>query len=173
LTTLGKVLGGGFPVAAFAGRKEIMSMIAPSGKVYQAGTYSGNPISVTAGLATLKVLRNGGAEFYAKMEKKCEAIVKPLKKLIRESNVKAQINHLASMFQLFFTETPVYDYRTVKTADTSMFMRYHAKLLEKGVFVPPSQFETCFLSSEHSHQDIENTIAVATVILGEQKNFKG
>jgi glutamate-1-semialdehyde 2,1-aminomutase len=173
MTTLGKVLGGGFPIAAFAGRDEIMKIIAPSGKVYQAGTYSGNPISVTAGLATLKVLRNGGAEFYAKMEKKCEAIVKPLKKLIRESNVKAQINHLASMFQLFFTETPVYDYRTVKTADTTVFMRYHAKLLKKGVFIPPSQFETCFLSSEHSNQDIENTITIATAILSEQENLKG
>jgi glutamate-1-semialdehyde 2,1-aminomutase len=169
MTTLGKVMGGGFPIAAFAGKEEIMKMVAPSGKVYQAGTYSGNPISVIAGLATLKFLREKGKEFYNKMEEKCEALVKPLTKTIHESNAKVQINHLSSMFQLFFTETPVYDYTTVKTADTSMFMKYHAKLLERGVFVPPSQFETCFLSSEHSQQDIENTIEVAKAILSEGK----
>ena len=168
MTTLGKIMGGGFPMAAFAGKAEIMKMVAPSGKVYQAGTYSGNPISVIAGLVTLKFLCESGKEFYTKMEKKCEAIVKPLKKTIHESNIKAQINHLSSMFQLFFTETPVYDYATVKTADSVTFMKYHAKLLERGVFVPPSQFETCFLSSEHSQQDIENTTAVATTILSEQ-----
>jgi len=169
MTTLGKVMGGGFPIAAFAGKEEIMKMVAPSGKVYQAGTYSGNPISVIAGLATLKFLRERGNEFYKKMEEKCEALVKPLTKTIHESNAKVQINHLSSMFQLFFTETPVYDYTTVKTADTDMFMKYHAKMLERGVFVPPSQFETCFLSSEHSQQDIENTIEVAKAILSEGK----
>ncbi len=169
MTTLGKVMGGGFPIAAFAGKEEIMKMVAPSGKVYQAGTYSGNPISVIAGLATLKFLREKGKEFYNKMEEKCEALVKPLTKTIHESNVKVQINNLSSMFQLFFTETPVYDYATVKTADTGMFMKYHAKMLERGVFVPPSQFETCFLSSEHSQQGIENTIEVAKAILNEGK----
>jgi len=158
MTTLGKVLGGGFPIAAFAGKEEIMKMIAPSGKVYQAGTYSGNPISVIAGLATLKFLRASGKGFYAKMERNCKAIVTPLKKTIRECGLKVQVNHLASMFQLFFTGTPVYDYTTVKTADTATFMRYHAKLLEKGVFVPPSQFETCFLSAAHSAQDLDKTI---------------
>jgi glutamate-1-semialdehyde 2,1-aminomutase len=158
MTTLGKVLGGGFPIAAFAGKEEIMKMIAPSGKVYQAGTYSGNPISVIAGLATLKFLRDSGKGFYAKMERNCKAIVTPLKKTIRECSLKVQVNHLASMFQLFFTGTPVYDYTTVKTADTAKFMRYHAKLLEKGVFVPPSQFETCFLSAAHSAQDLDKTI---------------
>lgn len=171
MSTLGKILGGGFPMAAYVGKEEIMKMVAPSGKVYQAGTYSGNPISVIAGLATLKFLRDGGKDFYAKMENKCEAIVKPLKKIMRESNLKVQINHLASMFQLFFTETPVYDYRTVKTADTVKFMAYHAKLLQKGIFVPPSQFETCFLSSAHSQQDIDRTVEVVTTILSEQGNL--
>jgi glutamate-1-semialdehyde 2,1-aminomutase len=158
LTTLGKVLGGGFPIAAFAGKQEIMETIAPAGKVYQAGTYSGNPLSVIAALATLRFLRASGKDFYAKMEKKCSAIVNPIKKAIRECNLKAQVNNLASMFQIFFTETPVYDYATVKTSDTNKFMKYHAKLLEKGIFIPPSQFETCFLSSEHSQQDIEHTV---------------
>ena len=165
LTTLGKVMGGGFPMAAFAGQEEIMKMIAPSGKVYQAGTYSGNPVSVVAGLTTLQILRQGGNDFYTKMEQKCETLVKQLRKAINDYKVKASINQLSSMFQLFFTETPVYDYRSVKRADTAKFMNYHAKLLEKGIFIPPSQFETCFFSSAHSHEDIQNTIEVTTTAL--------
>jgi len=172
MTTLGKVLGGGFPIAAFVGKEEIMKMIAPAGKVYQAGTYSGNPVSVTAALATLNFLRGSGKGFYAKMERNCEAIVAPLKKIVSECNLKVQINHLASMFQLFFTETPVYDYTKVKTSDTATFMRYHAKLLKKGIFIPPSQFETCFLSSAHSRQNIEKMISIATTILSERANYK-
>jgi glutamate-1-semialdehyde 2,1-aminomutase len=168
MTTLGKVLGGGFPIAAFAGKEEIMQMIAPAGKVYQAGTYSGNPISVAAGLATLRLLREGGKEFYAKMERKCEAIVAPLKKTVNDCTLKVQVNHFASMFQLFFTDTPVYDYATVKTSDTSKFMKYQAKLLEKGIFIPPSQFESCFLSSEHSQQDIEQFVTVAAALLAQE-----
>jgi glutamate-1-semialdehyde 2,1-aminomutase len=168
MTTLGKVLGGGFPIAAFAGKEEIMQMIAPAGKVYQAGTYSGNPVSVAAGLATLRLLREGGKGFYAKMEKKCEAITAPLKKTVSDCNLKVQVNHLVSMFQLFFTDTPVYDYATVKTSDTSKFMKYHAKLLERGIFIPPSQFETCFLSSEHSQQDIEQFVMVAAALLAQE-----
>lgn len=163
LTTLGKVLGGGFPIAAFAGKEEIMKLIAPAGKVYQAGTYSGNPVSVIAALATLKFLRDSGTGFYTKMENNCKKIVTQLEKTIHECNLKVQVNHLASMFQLFFTEASVHDYATVKTSDTRKFMKYHAKLLEKGVFIPPSQFETCFLSSEHSQQDIDRTVAAALI----------
>ena len=165
MTTLGKVLGGGFPLAAFAGKKEIMQMIAPAGKVYQAGTYSGNPISVTAALTTLQVLRQSGKEFYAGMERKCRTVVEPLERWAFESGFKLQISHVASMFQLFFTETPVYDYTTVKTADNTKFMAYHSKLLAKGVFVPPSQFETCFLSNAHSEQDLKKTVDAIKEVL--------
>ncbi len=159
LTTLGKVLGGGFPIAAFAGKEEIMKIIAPSGKVYQAGTYSGNPVSVIAALTTLRFLRESGTEFYSKMESNCEKIVTQVEKAIREYSLKVQINHLASMFQIFFTETPVYDYATVKHSDTDRFMEYHAELLSEGVFIPPSQFETCFLSAAHLTEDIDKTVA--------------
>jgi glutamate-1-semialdehyde 2,1-aminomutase len=159
MTTLGKILGGGFPMAAFVGREEIMKMIAPSGKVYQAGTYSGNPISVIAGLATLKFLCDSGEEFYAKMENKCEAIVKPLEKVIGESDLRLQINHVASMFQLFFTEKAVYDYASAKTADNAKYLKFHKNLLTQGVFLPPSQFETCFLSAVHSAEDLDKTVA--------------
>jgi glutamate-1-semialdehyde 2,1-aminomutase len=157
LTTLGKVLGGGFPIAAFTGKEDIMRLIAPSGKVYQAGTFSGNPISVAAGLATLKALSERGTSFYEEMAGKCRAVVDPLRALAGESKLNLQVVNLASMFQVFFTSTPVTDYATAKTADNAKFMYYHAKLLEKGVFVPPSQFETCFLSFAHSTEDLKRT----------------
>jgi len=165
MTTLGKIMGGGFPMAAYVGKEEIMKMIAPQGKVYQAGTYSGNPISVAAAIATLNLLRDGGDDFYSRMNAKCESVVKPLQRLIHESNLKLQINHIASMFQVFFAETPVTDYKNAKTADNSKFMSYHAKLLDNGVFVPPSQFETCFLSSAHSAGDLEKTVEVLSAVL--------
>ena len=101
------------------------------------------------------------------MKDKCGSVVKPLQKLVRESDLKLQINHVASMFQIFFTQTEVTDYTTVKTADNAKFMSYHAKLLEKGVFVPPSQFETCFLSSAHSAGDLEWTVGCLSEVVGQ------
>ena len=157
LTTLGKILGGGFPIAAYAGKKEIMRLIAPSGKVYQAGTYSGNPVSVAAGLTTLKILR-GERGFYSNLERKCTKLVRSLEQLAVEQGVEVRVNHVASMFQMFLTDKPVYDYPSAKTADNMKFMEFHAKLLAKGVFLPPSQFETCFLSSAHSEEDFQRTI---------------
>jgi glutamate-1-semialdehyde 2,1-aminomutase len=165
LTTLGKVLGGGFPIAAFAGKREIMRLIAPEGKVYQAGTYSGNPVSVAAGLTTLKTLREKGASFYEEMADKCQAIVQPLKRLVAEQSLNLQVVKVASMFQVFFTPTLVVDYKTVKTADAAKFSAYHAELLKRGVFVPPSQFETCFLSGAHSAEDLERTIDCIVEVL--------
>jgi glutamate-1-semialdehyde 2,1-aminomutase len=167
LTTLGKILGGGFPMAAFAGKKEIMQLIAPSGKVYQAGTFSGNPVSVAAGLATLTMLSSRGAGFYQQMTAKCQTVVNPLKKIAEE--LKLQVVSVASMFQVFFTQTPVCDYRTVKTADSARFKAYHAELLKKGVFVPPSQFETCFVSSAHSAEDLQTTTESLFAVLGNLK----
>ncbi|MGB9914296.1 MAG: glutamate-1-semialdehyde 2,1-aminomutase [Candidatus Bathyarchaeales archaeon] len=157
MTTLGKVLGGGFPIAAFAGKEEIMRVIAPEGKVYQAGTYSGNPVSVVAALATLKFLRQHERDFYAELADKCRTIVEPLKEAAAEFHLKLQINQVASMFQLFFTDTPVYDYASVKTADAATYMRFHGELLRNGVFFPPSQFETCFVSAVHSSEDLKKT----------------
>ncbi|MCW4007355.1 MAG: glutamate-1-semialdehyde 2,1-aminomutase [Candidatus Bathyarchaeota archaeon] len=165
MTTLGKVLGGGFPIAAFAGREEIMRIIAPEGKVYQAGTYSGNPISVTAGLATLKYLRQSGRDLYAELSAKCQAIVEPLKVAVADAGLNLQVSHVASMFQLFFTEKPVYDYASVKTADAARYMRFHNSLLREGVFLPPSQFETCFISAAHSSADLDKTVEYIFSIL--------
>jgi glutamate-1-semialdehyde 2,1-aminomutase len=157
MTTLGKVLGGGFPLAAYAGREEIMRMIAPSGKVYQAGTYSGNPVSVAAGLATLKILR-GRKGFYSELEQKCVKLVRGLETVAGDLGLKVRVNRVGSMFQMFLTEEPVFDYASAKKADNKKFMVMHRKLLEQGVFVPPSQYETCFLSIAHSERDLVETV---------------
>jgi len=163
MVTLGKIMGGGFTIAAFGGRKEIMEMIAPAGGVYQAGTFSGNPVGVTAGLATLEHIRSKGSTFYANLESKTRTMIKA----IEDHNEKnqLQINHISSMFQIFFTPHSVYDYRSAKKADTQKFYTYHKTLLENGIFVPPSQFETCFLSESHTKQDINKTIETITLAL--------
>ena len=158
IATLGKVMGGGFPIAAFAGKKEIMEMVAPSGKVYQAGTFSGNPISVIAGLATLKTIQRLGENFYHKLDYKRKRICNAVREIAEDSNFPIQINDIASMFQIFFSKDEVYDYETAKKANKEMFMAYQRRLLENGVFIPPSQFETCFISSEHTDEDVRRTI---------------
>lgn len=157
LTTLGKIMGGGFPMAAYAGREDIMRMIAPSGKVYQAGTFSGNPISVAAGLATLRTLR-GRRSFYSEMEKKVEGLVKRLKRVTDDLGLEVQFNHIGSMFQMFLSKEPVFDYASAKKSDSNRFMEVHHALLQQGVFIPPSQFETCFISAAHSNGDLDKTV---------------
>ena len=158
MVTLGKIMGGGFPLAAFGGKREIMQMVAPTGKVYQAGTFSGNPISVTAGLATLKTIRSNGSAFYRELELKSKRISAAMRDLAEDHDLPVQVNDVASMFQVFFSDNEVYDYESARKVDKAMFMRYHRKLLKKGIFIPPSQFETCFISSEHSEEDIKMTI---------------
>jgi glutamate-1-semialdehyde 2,1-aminomutase len=158
MATLGKVLGGGFPIAVFGGKKEIMENLAPIGKVYQAGTFSGNPVSVAAGYSVLKLLSKERERVYPKLERNCERLVKALKDLVLDYGLKAQVNGLASMFQIFFTATPVNDYATVKTSEIQKFNSYFKNLLKQGVFIPPSQFETCFLSTAHSEEDINATL---------------
>ncbi|MBT0158360.1 glutamate-1-semialdehyde 2,1-aminomutase [Candidatus Bathyarchaeota archaeon A05DMB-2] len=158
MATLGKVLGGGFPIAAFGGRKEIMENVSPSGKVYQAGTFSGNPVSVTAGYATLQVLRRRKDEIYPALEENSERLKKALVDLASDSHVEAQVYNVASMFQIFFSSQPVIDYASAKLSDTKKFQAYFQELLKQGVFIPPSQFETCFLTTAHAEKDLEYTI---------------
>jgi len=165
MVTLGKIMGGGFPIGAYGGRKEIMEMVAPAGKVYQAGTFSGNPISVVAGLATLTYIKSKGEAFYKILESKINTIIKALKDLKEDKDNRLSINHISSMFQIFFTLDDVYDYRSAKTADVARFKFYHKKLLEEGIFIPPSQFETCFISETHTKQDIDKTIETITFAL--------
>lgn len=158
MVTLGKIMGGGFPIAAFGGQKEIMEVVAPVGRVYQAGTFSGNPISVVAGLATLETVHRKGDSLYKELELKARMICDAVRDFVEDKNLSVQVNDVASMFQIFFVDGEVYDYESAKKADKAKFMTYHKKLLERGVFVPPSQFETCFVSSEHSREEIEKTI---------------
>jgi glutamate-1-semialdehyde 2,1-aminomutase len=157
MVTLGKIMGGGFPIAAYAGRKEIMETVAPAGRVYQAGTFSGNPISVVAGLATLEYIKSKGHAFYERLESKTNALVETFRDFARDKSHPFQISHIASMFQIFFAPSSVYDYRSAKAADLARFKTYHTKLLEKGVYIPPSQFETCFVSESHTREDIHKT----------------
>ena len=143
LVTFGKILGGGFPIGALAGKKELMEMLAPSGTVYQAGTFNGNPISITAGLATLKQLNSS---FYSVMNTKGDILRRGIQDILDVHNLDYHVAGVSSMFQIYFTNKEVWNYDDAKTADTEKFTIFFQTLLNKGVFIPPSQFECCFLS---------------------------
>ena len=149
LSTFGKVIGGGLPIGAYGGRKDVMRKVAPVGNVYQAGTLSGNPLAVSAGLAMLRNIRKD-AGLYARLEEKAAALCAGLP-------AEFTVNRVGSMFTLFFTQTPVVDYETAKTSDTARFGKFFHHLLEQGVYFPPSQFEAAFLSAAHTDADIEHT----------------
>ncbi|MGD0497661.1 MAG: glutamate-1-semialdehyde 2,1-aminomutase [Bryobacteraceae bacterium] len=153
LTTLGKVIGGGLPVGAYGGRKDIMSRVAPAGPVYQAGTLSGNPLAVAAGLAMLRHLK-AHPEVYLQLETRAAA-------LCAAAPPGVTVNRVGSMFTFFFTEGPVTDYESAKRSDTLRFGRFFRAMLERGVYLPPSQFEAAFLSAAHSEEDIRTTAAAA------------
>ena len=160
LTTLGKIIGGGLPVGAYGGKREIMECVAPLGDVYQAGTLSGNPITLTAGLTTLKIL-SSNLKIYEELERKTKLLCEELKKIAKNKGVPVYINYIASMFTLFFTESKVKDYETAKTSNTSLYAKFFHKMLKEGIYFPPSQFEATFLSAAHSDEDIEKTISKA------------
>jgi len=157
LVTFGKILGGGFPIGAISGKKELMEMLAPSGNVYQAGTFNGNPISITAGLATLKQLNNS---FYSEMDTKGDILRNGIRDILDEHSLNYQVAGLSSMFQIYFTENEVWNYEDAKKADTGKFNIFFQTLLNKGIFIPPSQFECCFLSKMHDNVDIQNTLDI-------------
>jgi len=158
LTTLGKIIGGGFPVGAYGGKKEIMELIAPSGPVYQAGTLSGNPVAMTAGYTTLKILYENRKRIYKQLEEKAKTLAENFKAIAQKNNIKIQINQIASMMTVFFAESEVRDYDTALKSDTNKFARFFNLMLENGVYLPPSQFEAMFLSTAHSDDNIEKTI---------------
>jgi glutamate-1-semialdehyde 2,1-aminomutase len=156
LTTLGKIIGGGLPVAAYGGRKEIMQMVAPLGPVYQAGTLSGNPLAMRAGLATLPHLEAPG--FYDELDRRTRRLQEGLKNAVRESSMPAQVAASGSLLTLFFTDAPVRNYAQAKKADTRRFATFFTEMLDRGIFLPPSQFEALFVSAAHTDQDIDRTI---------------
>ena len=155
MTCLGKIIGGGLPVGAFGGKKEIMENLAPLGPVYQAGTLSGNPLAVTAGLETLKLLSQPGT--YEKLEKSSEYFVEEAKKIAHKAGMKMYISRVGSMFTLFFSTGKVVDYDTALKSDTAAFSRYFHSMLKEGVYLAPSQFEANFISLAHSQKDIDKT----------------
>jgi len=159
LTTLGKIIGGGLPVGAYGGKTSLMDQIAPAGPVYQAGTLSGNPLAVTAGLKTLEILRRPGA--YERLETLTAKLTEGIRQEALRADVPAVINRVGSMFTVFFTGESVADYASAKKADTTRFARFFRTLLERGVYFPPSQFEAAFVSLAHREDDIAMTIELA------------
>lgn len=160
LVTYGKVIGGGLPFAFFGGNREIMEMLAPEGKVYQAGTYSGNPLCVSVALVVLNELKRNRTRVYSKINGSCKSLSGALNDIIRDRKVKAKVYSIASMFQIFFTGNTVIDYNSALTSNITLFRRYFAGILHAGIFVPPSQFETCFISTAHTEDDIDKTVNV-------------
>jgi glutamate-1-semialdehyde 2,1-aminomutase len=165
LTCLGKVIGGGLPVGAYGGKLEIMQKIAPIGPIYQAGTLSGNPLAMTAGIETLKLLSKPGV--YKALEKLSSDLEQGLRSAAQEAGVPVTLNRVGSMFTGFFTDTKVKDFASAKTSDTARFGRYFLSMLKNGVNLAPSQFEAAFLSLAHTKADISRTIEAA------RKSLKG
>jgi glutamate-1-semialdehyde 2,1-aminomutase len=156
ITCLAKVIGGGMPVGAYGGRGDIMDQIAPQGPVYQAGTLSGNPLAMAAGIATLKQLKQPG--FYEALEDASASLVNGLKSITAQSPIPVSVDRVGSMVGLFFTDGPVTDFKKAKTSDLDLFARFYNKMLEQGVYLAPSQFETIFVSSAHGKMDIDDTL---------------
>jgi glutamate-1-semialdehyde 2,1-aminomutase len=159
LTTLGKIIGGGLPVAAYGGRREIMQMIAPLGPVYQAGTLSGNPLAMRAGLSTLPKLEAPG--FYDALNAKARRLSEGLRSALKDAGVPGQVNLAGSSLTLFFTDGPVRNYADAKKSDTARFGAFFRGMLGRGIFLPPSQFEGLFISAAHTDDDIDRTLVAA------------
>lgn len=158
LTCLGKIIGGGLPVGAYGGKRAIMSHIAPSGNVYQAGTLSGNPLAMAAGLATLKAL---AARDYAALAARTESFSRELENILRSKGVPVTRNHIASIFTLFFTDAPVTDFPSAQTADSGLFVSYYQQMRAQGIYLAPSGYECAFTSFAHSDEDLERTLDAA------------
>jgi glutamate-1-semialdehyde 2,1-aminomutase len=163
LTTMGKIIGGGVPVAAYGGRAELMNNVAPLGPVYQAGTLAGNPLAMSAGIATLKELAKPGV--YEGISANARKLVHGLKNALAGAGIAAQVNSIGSLATIFFTAEPVTDYNGAKRSDTKMYARYFRKMLNRGIFLAPSQFEAAFVSASHTAEDIERTIEAAGKVL--------
>jgi glutamate-1-semialdehyde 2,1-aminomutase len=157
LTTLGKIIGGGLPVGAYGGRKEIMKMIAPSGPVYQAGTLSGNPLATAAGLTTLRIL-HANRMIYKRLEERAAQLEEGIRHNLNKLGLGYTFNRVGSLWTLFFTSKPITDYESAKTSDTSKFSVYFNAMLEQGIYLPPSQFESAFISTSHTERIIKRTI---------------
>ena len=164
LTTFGKVIGGGLPVGAYGGRREIMEMIAPAGPVYQAGTLSGNPLAMTAGVETLRII-DEDSTFYAGLEQTGARLEEGIRDIMSGLGRHLTLNRVGSMFTLFFTSDKVTDFTSAKISDTSAFASFFRSMLERGIYLPPSQFEACFISAKHSLDDVSETLRAMDLAL--------
>ena len=158
LTCLGKIIGGGLPVGAYGGRRVIMEMMAPVGPVYQAGTLSGNPLVMTAGIETVKILGRTG--IYHQLETKASSLEEGITRAASDAGISAHISRVASLITVFFTSGAVIDFESARQADTKLFARFFQQLLSAGIYWPPSQFEAAFVSLAHSDEDIQTTVRV-------------
>ena len=163
LTTLGKIIGGGLPVGAYGGRQDIMSMVAPAGPMYQAGTLSGNPLAMTAGIKTLELLQRSGT--YEQLDRITKTLTDGLLQIAKETGHPACRGQISGMFGFFFTKGPVHNYEDAKKSDLNKFARFHRGMLERGVYLAPSQFEAGFTSLAHTEADIDRTLAAAREVM--------
>ncbi len=170
ITTLGKALGNGFTIAAIGGKKEIMDQLTPGGKVYQASTFAGNPISVSAAISSITTMNKIKNKLYQRLERHCALLARALDDIATDLKIPHQINFTASMLQIFFTKTPVVDYKSAKTSDVKKFKKLFHSLLKKGVFVAPSQYEVVFLSAAHTKTDFNDTLNAYHFALKAVKN---
>ncbi len=161
MTTLGKIIGGGLPCGAFGGRAEIMNLLAPLGPVYQAGTLSGNPLAMAAGIATLKHLTQHQAEIYRELERLGASVADGVAAEAKQAGIPLVTNRVGAMWTWFFTREPVRDFASAAMSDTAVFGRFHRAMLEAGIWLPPSQFEAAFLGTTHTDDDLEATITAA------------
>jgi len=168
LTCLGKIIGGGLPVGAFGGKDEVMDEIAPCGDVYQAGTLSGNPLAMAAGLEMMKLIQNDN--IYEKLKEKTDYFSEGLKEIINETDINITLNRAGSMLSTFFTDEEVTDYESADSSNTDLYGKYFQGMLEKGIYLSPSQFEAMFLSTAHSRDDLDKTINAAREVLSELDN---
>jgi glutamate-1-semialdehyde 2,1-aminomutase len=166
LTTLGKIIGGGLPCGAFGGRADIMNFLAPLGPVYQAGTLSGNPLAMAAGIATLEHLIANEQALYSQLHQTTAAFAGGVATIAHEAGVTLTTNQVGSMFTWFFTSQPVTDFTTAAASDTAAFGRFHRAMLDAGVWLPPSQFEAAFVSAAHTPQDVAFLLDAAHIALG-------
>ena len=167
LTTFGKIIGGGMPVGAYGGRKDVMKLIAPSGPVYQAGTLSGNPVAMAAGLAQLKLLQET-PEFYEKLNHKADVFFEGMQEAVREAGKPWVVNHIGSLGSIFFTDGPVTNYAEAKTSDTAKFGEYFSYMIQNGIYLAPSQFEAMFLSAAMTEDELEKTLDIFKAYLGQR-----
>jgi glutamate-1-semialdehyde 2,1-aminomutase len=169
LTTLGKIIGGGLPVGAYGGRAEIMEMIAPLGPVYQAGTLSGNPLAMAAGLATLRHLKTH-PEIFQQLEMRTSDLVAGILETAAKRHIPLAANRVGSMFTYFFQKNEIHDWDSAAKSDTQVFAKFYRGMLDRGVYLPPSQYEAAFMSAAHTDEDIRRTIAIATETLSSLEN---